>query len=177
MSKERAFFFAKRVFILFAILLLVTFILFLINMQTNLFTPYLEQASVYLNQANIFLDQSLMTGISIGMIILAVSVLFLPLILRGIKKQQYMVAVRRGVLSTIIFFVSQLLYTWSLDFGKSYLLLSIIIVLIVTFIIIEILSRFKSAEEEASFRTDLFASMSAGLVSSIVLTLIQIMIK
>lgn len=173
MSKTRAMIFLKRTITLCILILSILFIMWVVNDQTGLFAPLLNPATIWLTQANQFLDKSMMTGISVGMIVLALLVLFLPLLMKGTLKKQYLTAVSRGTIATFIFYISQRLYSWAEKFGKSYLILSISLVIFCSFVIIEVFARFKKSEEEASFRTDMLASMSAGLVSSIIFVLLR----
>lgn len=177
MPVSRAVGFLRSFLTMVGVITLIGFIVWVAQTQTGFLDPVIAMATLWLAQANAFLDTSMMTGISAGMIILSLLVLVLPLLMKGINKPQYTTAVRRGVVSSLVFFVSQILYTWAELQGRGLLIVSMIVVLILSFVIIEFLSRLLKAEHEAAFRTDMLASMASGLVSGIVLKLIEVLVR
>lgn len=176
-TNPRARSFLRRLLTVLAIIVAVVGALVLANHYTGFLNPALAQAVVWLEAGNDFLDQPLMRGVSVGVIVISLATLFLPLMMKGINRSQYLTAVRRGIVGTVVFFLSQQLYVYASSFGRAYLILAMVGVLIVTLIMVEVLSRFKHQEEEAAFRTDLAAGLSTGLVCALVFQAIESLLK
>jgi len=175
--KRRPLFFLQQIMMFIGVLACIGFALWMLQDRTGMLGPVLEPLKAWLAEADSFMDQSTLIGISTGMIVLSLLVLFMPLFLRSTIKSQYLTSVRRGIVASGVFFLSQVFYSLVDKLGKSYLILSMAAVMLASFLLIEILARFMKEENEASFRTDMFASMAAGLVSSIILTLVQGLVK
>lgn len=177
MANKRVFSFIRNVVVVLAIIVLIGVVVWVVQSTTGLLDPLIVEAQRLLELANGVLDTPLMAGISASMIVLSLVVLFIPLLMKGIQKKQYLTAVRRGIVASGVFFVSQLLYAWAETEGRSILLVSMVLVLVGSFILIELLARMLRAEEEASFRTDMVASMASGLMSGMVLKLVGILLE
>lgn len=177
MPVSRALGFLRSFLTLIGVLTLIGFIVWVAQTQTGFLDPVITHGLVWLGEVNTFLDTSMMTGISAGMIVLSLLVLVLPLLMKGIQKPQYTTAVRRGIVASLVFFVSQLLYTWAELQGRGLLILSMMVVLVLSFVLIEFLARLLRGENEVAFRTDMLASMASGLVSGIVLKLLEVLVR
>ena len=176
MSTKRVVTFLKRILVIFLILFIVIGGLVAVQLIWAPFTHEVRVVEAWIASANNFADQDLFTGISLGMIVLALAVAFLPLVSRKINRKQYMVATQRGVLAALVFFFSTMLYTWAGNLSRFWLIVAIVGVAIFTFILIETLALLMRQDEEVAFRTDLLASIASGLVSGIVLKLIQVLV-
>ena len=177
MSTRYAARFLKNVMITFLVLFIIAGSLVLAQIIFQPFDPLIARLTAWIAWANGIIDTSLITGISIGMIVLAMLVTILPLLNRKrINRQQYAVATQRGVVASLVFFFTQMLYGWAEGLSRFWLIVSIIGVIVVTFVIIETLARLMRSDEVVAFRTDLLASIASGLVSGIVIKMIQVML-
>lgn len=174
MSTKKALRFLRRVLIIGLVLFIIAGGLAIVQLMFGTFDPAIAQVTTWIAEANNVANTNLITGISIGMILLAILASVLPLVSRKINRKQYLVATQRGVLASLVFFFSQMLYTWAENLSRFWLIVAIVGVAIVTMIIIETLALLMRQDEEVAFRTDLIASIAAGLVSGIVLKLIEV---
>ncbi|MBN2811332.1 MAG: hypothetical protein JXP39_05510 [Spirochaetales bacterium] len=174
MSVKRAARFLNRIIEATIILFGIIVILALVQHGTGIFTPILREFSNRMAQAERLLDKRTMLGISSGMIVFTLASLLFPLFLRRVNKAQYRVNTLRGIISSVVFFFTQMLYSWAALKSRLHMFASMALAIIATLVIIEFLSHLISNEEEVSFRTDLLSAASSGLAAGIVIRLIQI---
>ena len=176
MSLSRAARFLKTVLIITLIVAVVIGALASIQLIAHPFNTQIDLARTWLAKLNTVIGENLMAGISLGMIVLVLLVAVLPLLMRNVNRSQYFVATQRGVISSVVFFLTQMLYTWAEGFSRFYLILSMALVILLTFVLVETLSLLMHSDrkEEMAFRTDLLAAFAAGLVSGIVIKLIMV---
>ena len=177
MSTKKAVRFLKQVLVVCLVLFIIVGGLLAVQLIFEPFTDQIILVTDWIAKVNSVVETSLFTGISVGMIVLALVVAFLPLVSRKINRRQYLVATQRGVLAALVFFFSQMLYTWAENLSRFWLIVAIVGVAAITFILIETLSLLMRQDEEVAFRTDLLASIASGLVSGIVLKLIQVLVQ
>ncbi len=131
----------------------------------------------YINQdigkVNSTLSAKLLTGISIGTILLVIFILFFPLFMKGVKKKRYFDSVYRGVIASFIYFISDWVYQYTGRISRFYFLLSALIFIIITIVMVEILALSTRREKEAEVRTDIIAAIVAGLVFSLIIKFIS----
>ena len=178
MTPNRAVLFLKQVLLVFMILFIIAGSLVIVQLMFQPFDPWIAHVTAWIAQANDVANTNLFTGLSIGMLALAVLVTLIPVLSRRkINRKQYAVATQRGVVASLVFFFTQMLYDWAEALSRFWLIVSIIGVVIASFVIIETLSRLMRQNEEVAFRTDILASIASGLVSGIVLKLIMVLIQ
>lgn len=89
------------------------------------------------------------------------------------SSKSYFKNIKQGVVSSFIFYLSQLINAHFEKIGQVYLLVSIIATIIITIILIQIGARiFRDKEEAVEFRTGYIASITAGLVFSVLLQML-----
>jgi hypothetical protein len=119
------------------------------------------------------LSAELLTGISIGTIVLVIFILFFPLFMKGVQKKRYFVSVYRGVISSFVYFISDWVYQYTGRISRFYFLLSALIFIIITIVMVEILALSSKREKEAEVRTDMIAAVVSGLVFSLIIKFIS----
>jgi glucan phosphoethanolaminetransferase (alkaline phosphatase superfamily) len=177
MSIKRATRFLQRVLVIFFILLITALALVAVQELFHPFTAYVQTAITWLDRTEELLSQNSWLGISLGMIVLTVLVAVFPLLLPRVNKKQYRTNTVRGVIASVVFFFTQLIYTWAETFGRLHLLAAMLMAIIITVITIEFLALLMRQDEEVNFRTDLLAAAASGLASGIVIKLIEVVVK
>ena len=164
-----------RKLLIFALLLVAIFYWGQIYYKVNL----LQLAGKYLNQYlpqldNLLLGQ-LITGITIGTVLFIIILLIIPLLIRSINTQSYFKNLNQCMVSSFIFYISQLVYDYLGKVNRVYLLISIGVVVIVTIVLIQATARmYKNPKDGVEFRTGFVASITAGLIFSLLLKLFLI---
>ena len=176
MTVKRASRFLNKVIVLTLTLVGVVLVLAAIESLFHPFTPWIEAGRHRVLDAERLLTGNSLMGISFGMIALTLVVCLIPLVMPSVNKKQYRTNTARGVLSSVVFFVSQGLYVWAETFGKLHLIGAMLLAIIITIIIIEFLALLTRVDEERSLRTDLLSSCAAGLASGIVIKLIEVLV-
>jgi hypothetical protein len=174
MSTRKALQFLRRVLIVALVLFIITGSMVIVQLMFQPFDPLIAKATEIIAEANGVANTNLITGISIGMLLLAVVASVLPLLSRKINRRQYLVAAQRGVVAALVFFFSQMLYDWAENLSRFWLIVSIVGVVVLTFVVIETLALLMRKDEEVAFRTDIIASIASGLVAGIVIKLIMV---
>jgi hypothetical protein len=116
-----------------------------------------------INKLNSTLSSEVVTGISIGGVLLILLVIIFPFFMRGIKKKQYFVSLQRGIISSLVFYFSTLLYQYTENISRFFLFLSVVIVIFVTVVLIEVITLSLKEAKQAEFRTDIVAAIASGL--------------
>jgi hypothetical protein len=177
MSVKRATHFLNKVIALTFAIIGIFLVLAVIESLFHPFTPWIDEARVRIADAERLLTANSLRGISFGMIALTLVVCVLPLLMPSVNKKQYRTNTARGVLASVVFFLSQGLYGWAESFGKLHLIGAMLLAIAVTIIVIEFLALLTRVDEERSLRTDLLSSCAAGLASGIVLKLIEVLVN
>jgi len=124
--------------------------------------PVVSKAEVTLSMLDKTLSSSLFSGVSLGTIVVILTILTLSMAGRGVHKRQYMVSYWRGILSSGIFFLSDAFYRFVRSKGILYYSASLALFIAVMLILVEIISRWGSVTEERERRTELLASIVSG---------------
>lgn len=148
---------------------------------SNLFFHFLDEPILVLRERMDYLNNvfssELIAGLSLGSLVLAVAIYILPKLIGGINRKSYDRSLRLGIISSLVFFLSNIVYQAVLKYGRVYLFIAIIVAGIVTTILIQILSlAFEDKEKEVSFRTDIISGISSGLIFGIIITVAQFFI-
>ncbi len=176
MSVRRATRFLNNVLIVSLVIVCAIVILAAVENVFHPFTPWLQGVKDWLVNAERTLNKTALMGISFGMVVLTLGACLGPIFLPRVNKQQYRTNTVRGVIASVVFFFTQLMYDWAENFGKLHLIGAMVAAIVVTMIVIEFLSLLTRVDEEVSLRTDLLASVASGLASGIVIKLIGIII-
>ncbi|MCA1950074.1 MAG: hypothetical protein LDL24_05860 [Treponema sp.] len=145
-----------------AVMLIVSVLAF-IQATLHPLDPVVSKAEVTLTILDKTLSSSLFSGVSLGTIVVILSILALSMAGRGVHRRQYMVSYWRGILSSGIFFLSDAFYRYVRSRGLLYYSASLALFIAVMLILVEIISRWGSASEERDRRTELLASIVSGL--------------
>lgn len=122
---------------------------------------------------NKFINNQIITGISIGTALFILMLLIIPVFAKDINTRSYFKNIKQGVVSSFIFYISQLIYAYFEKISQVYLVISIFAVMMITIVLIQIGAKmFRNKEDAMEFRTGYIASITAGLVFS---ALLQIM--
>jgi hypothetical protein len=114
-------------------------------------------------------------GISTGTLFFIAILIVLPILMRKINTRSYFKNLFQGVISSLIFFISQTIYLLCEKVSKFYLLVAIIGIAVITLILIKIVSSmYKKEADQIEFRTAYIASITAGLIFSVLLQLISL---
>ncbi|AEJ20081.1 hypothetical protein [Gracilinema caldarium] len=155
--------FLSQLMLVFIVILLIIGILALMQATLHPFDPVVSKAELTLSTLDKTLDSSLFSGVSLGTIVVILSILTLSMAGQGVHKRQYMVSYWRGILSSLIFFVSDAFYRYVRSQGMLYYSASLALFIVLMLILVEIISRWGSVTEERERRTELLASIVSGL--------------
>lgn len=132
-----------------------------------------DEAIAFVNQdigaAGATLSSQVVAGVSLGALALFLLLMLVPLLVRGVDNKQFLGSLFRGVLASAVFLCSDWLYGQLEQRGRIWLVVGILSSVIVTFFLIEIITRAGKAKQQVSNRTDLLASITSGLAFSLLL--------
>ncbi|MEK6794242.1 MAG: hypothetical protein AABZ39_05670 [Spirochaetota bacterium] len=169
--------FIDRLVLVLIILSVLLSALYLSNMFFHFLDDPLYILRERLDYLNTVLSSELIAGLSLGSLVLAIVIYMLPKLIGGINRKAYERSLRLGIISSLVFFLSNILYTVVLKHGRVYLFIAIIITGIVTTILVQVLSlMFEDKEKEVSFRTDIVSGISSGLIFGILIHVIMFFI-
>jgi hypothetical protein len=155
------------------ILGIILFILYYINKSFHIFDAPIDQLQDQLKSINRVFLNNIIAGISVGTVLLLVFIFVFPLMTKKINTRVYIQNIILGVISSFVFFVSQLIFQYFEKYGKFYMVISIASTIIITIIIVEIMSlSFKSDKKEIEFRTSVLGCIASGLIFGIVLNIV-----
>ncbi len=174
---KRAVRFLGKVLLTILFFALIGGIFFILQTFFHLFDGIISYVNQDISKVNSSLSQEALAGISFGAIALVVFILLFPLLMKGIKRKQYWISIQRGIISSLVFFLSQAGYQYAERFSRFYLFLSIAAVIVITLIFIEVLALSIRKEKESEFRTDIIAAVVSGLVFGILIKLILVAIS
>ncbi len=172
----------KKMYFLFLYFTLFIFFVvtcfFVINYFTGFFDPYIkkivERSGRVLTQTETFIFSQAFAGISIGALILVFVLLIYPLIFTSINAKEYYKDFFFGVLTAIVFYITEQLEKIFSDFKSVDLLLFILLIIIITYLLIEaVASLFKNKQKAADFKSQAVANVLSGIIFSMILTVIK----
>lgn len=117
------------------------------------------------------LSNQVVAGVSLASLVLFVILLLVPLAMRGVNNKQFLGSFSRGVLSSVVFLVSDWLYGVLEHQGRFWLVAGLFLTVVVTVILIELITRAGKERDEVGTRTDLMASITSGLAFALLLKL------
>jgi hypothetical protein len=134
--------------------------------------------NAYLAQANSVAYKDMFWGISTGTVFVIAILIILPVLMRNINTRSYFKNLYQGIISSLIFFISQTIYQYCAKISKFYLLVAIIGIAVITLILIRIVAAmYKQKTDKMEFRTAYIASITAGLIFSVLLQVISLWIN
>ncbi len=166
--------FLSKLFFTLIFIISILFILIIIQLVFHPFSVILSQISEWIINANKTLSSELIAGISIGTVIFVLLMFFFPLMHKGVNRKRYWSSIQKGLITSFVFYISQLFYRYAETIGRFYFLIALFIVIIITLILIEIITLSMREEKEIELRTDLIAAIVSGLIFGILLKLFMI---
>lgn len=155
------------------IVLLLGSILYGLQYYYHTFDEPLRQMTENLTFLNKILNNQIITGISLGTALFILMLLIIPFFAKDINTKSYFKNIKQGVVSSFIFYLSQLINSYLEKIGRVYLLVSIFAMMIITIILVQIGAKmFRKKEDAMEFRTGYIASITAGLVFSVLLKML-----
>jgi uncharacterized membrane protein YhaH (DUF805 family) len=119
------------------------------------------------------LTREAFNGITLGSLVLIVGLCVFPLFLRRIDEKAYARGLWRGVISASVFYISNQLFAFASRIGRVHFIVVMLAVIIVSAIVVEGISLAVKEEEEKSFRTDVVASITSGLLFGVLVKLAE----
>lgn len=135
----------------------------------------LDPIIAYVNQdvgaVGATLSTQVVAGVSLASLVLFLILMLIPLAIRGVDNRQFLGSFTRGILSSVVFLVSNWLYGELEVLGRFWLLVGMALMVVVTVVLIELITRAGRLKDEVNTRTDLMASITSGLAFSLLLNL------
>jgi hypothetical protein len=170
--KKRSF--LKRLLITVIILSVIAVAAYLLQLFFGIFDKPFADLRHYLAMADKMVVEQWVTGISVGTILGVILLLVIPIFSRNIDTRSYFKNIYTGIISSLIFYISNIAYGFIEKINKFYLFLSIIAVIIIAFILIQIIAGMFRKDNGVQFRTDVVSGITAGLIFGVLLKLIFI---
>lgn len=133
--------------------------------------PFIAYVNQDVGAVGATLSNELVAGVSLASLVLFVILLLIPLAMRGVHNGQFLGSFTRGILSSVVFLVSNWIYSELQGFGRFWLLVGIVSMIVVTVVLIELITRAGREKDEVNTRTDLMASITSGLAFSLLLNI------
>lgn len=168
--------FIVRLFIIVLIIAIAGFVLYILQTQMHLFDEQVKYFEEKIALTDRGLQIQFIAGISIGTILFIIFITLIPLLMRKVDNKTYIKSLQRGILSAFVFFISDALYKWLEEFGRVYMIIAIIAVVLITIILIEIFTLSMKEHEEITVKTDLIAAIVSGLLFGVILKIIMLVL-
>jgi len=135
----------------------------------------LDPVIAYVNQdvgaVGATLSNQIIAGVSLASLVLFIILMLIPLAIQGVNNRQFLGSFSRGILSSVVFLVSNWLYAGLEGLGRFWLLVGILLMVVVTMVLIELITRAGKVKDEINTRTDLMASITSGLAFSLLMNM------
>ena len=161
--------FLRRLIRFAFILVALASILFTIQTLWHVFDPLIAYVDQDVDLAGATLSAQILAGVSVAALALFLVFLIIAIAHRGVNNHQFVISFLRNILSSAVFLVSDWAFTSLQKMGRFYLILALVSTLVVTIILIEMITKASKRKEEVSVRTDLLASIVAGLAFGLIL--------
>lgn len=169
--------FLSRILALVLISLLVVIGLVIIQQIWGTFTPLIDYLNQDLQAVDSTLGAELVAGISLGGLVVFLILLLIPILTPGVNTKNFLSAFFRGLLASAVFLATNYFYARMEELGRFYLLASMALAIVVTFVLIEIIALSGRKEDQKAVRTDLSASIASGLAFGLILELVGFALK
>lgn len=133
--------------------------------------PFIEYVNQDVGAVGATLSNQMVAGVSLASLVLFLIFMLIPLALRGVNNGQFLGSFTRGILSSAVFLVSNWIYGELETLGRFWLLVGILLMIVVTVVLIELITRAGKEKDEVNTRTDLMASITSGLAFSLLLNM------
>ncbi|MGO8694802.1 MAG: hypothetical protein ACLQMF_14155 [Rectinemataceae bacterium] len=147
--------------------------LYFAQKRYGLFDSEINAIDSFVAEANASLSNEAFAGISMGSLALVLGLCVFPIFVKKFDNKAYLRGLWRGLISALVFFVSNGLYSLAAQASRLYLIAALAIVIVASALLVEGISLAVREEYERSFRTDIVASIASGLLFSVLLKLGQ----
>lgn len=147
--------------------------LYFAQKRYGLFDSEINAIDSFVAEANASLSNEAFAGISMGSLALVLGLCVFPIFVKKFDNKAYLRGLWRGLISALVFFVSNGLYSLAARASRLYLIAALAIVIVASALLVEGISLAVREEYERSFRTDIVASIASGLLFSVLLKLGQ----
>jgi hypothetical protein len=137
------------------------------------FDELIAKALAFVDDLDSKLTREAFNGITIGSLVLIVGLCVFPLFLRRIDEKAYARGLWRGVISASVFYISNQLFAFASRISRVHFIVVMLAVIITSAIVVEGVSLAVKEEEEKSFRTDVIASITSGLLFGVLVKLAE----
>jgi hypothetical protein len=127
----------------------------------------------FVDELDAKLTSEAFNGITLGSLVLILALCVFPLFLKRIDEKAYARGLWRGVISAAVFYLSNRLFALASSIGRIHFIVTMLGVVILTAVVIEGVSLAVREEEERSFRTDVTASITSGLLFGVLVKLAE----
>lgn len=156
------------------LILLLGSIIYGLQYYFHIFDEPLRQLNENLSFMNKLVNNQIITGLSIGTVIFILMLIIIPVLAKDINTKSYFINIKKGIISAFIFYLSQQFNAYFQKMGQIYLVLSILATIIITIALIQVVTKmFRSKTDAIEFRTEYIASITAGLVFSVLLQMMM----
>ncbi|HBE78126.1 MAG TPA: hypothetical protein DDW65_10155 [Firmicutes bacterium] len=164
-----------KFFKILIVLLILAGMLFGLQYYLRILDKPLQVFNNFIEKSNRMVSKDMFWGISTGTIFFIAILIILPILMHKINTRSYFKNLFQGLISSFIFFISQIIYNWCAKISKFYLLVAIVAIAIITLILIKIVAgMYKKEADQVEFRTAYVASITAGLIFSVLLQLVTL---
>lgn len=133
--------------------------------------PFIRYVNQDVGAVGATLSNQMVAGVSLASLVLFLILMLVPLAIRGVNNRQFLGSFSRGILSSGVFLVSNYIYSELETWGRFWLLAGIVLMIVVTVVLIELITRAGKEQNEVNTRTDLMASITSGLAFSLLLNM------
>jgi hypothetical protein len=137
------------------------------------FDAIIAKGLAFVDDLDSKLTREAFNGITLGSLALIVALCVFPLFLKRIDEKAYARGLWRGVISAAVFYLSNRLFALAQSIGRIHFIVTMLGVIVVSAIVIEGVSLAVKEEEERSFRTDVVASITSGLLFGVLVKLAE----
>lgn len=161
-------------FVIIIIVLVAGTSLFVVNYFSGFLNPLLDSLNKLMPQINSMVFRELVAGISVGTFIFIGVLLVFPFVSNNLDVKIYFKEFLFGLLSALVFFLSDALQKLLKHINSVYILLILLGVIIMTWAIIEIIAAlFLKKAAAVEFRSQTIAGILAGILFSIIVNLVK----
>ncbi len=168
--------FARYLRNLLRIVVILVVLFFVLAGVQAIFHPFddlIARATAFVDGLDAKLTSEAFNGITLGSLVLILALCVFPLFLKRIDEKAYARGLWRGVISASVFYLSNRLFALASSFGRIHFIVTMLIVVVVAAVVIEGVSLAVKEEEERSFRTDVTASITSGLLFGVLVKLAE----
>ena len=159
------------------ILVVLVFILAGIQSIFHPFDTLIARGMAFVGYLDSKLTSEAFNGITLGSLVLIVGLCIFPLFLKRIDEKAYARGLWRGLIAAAVFFLSNRLFALATKIGRVHFIVTMLGVIVATAIVVEGVSLAVKEEEERSFRTDVTASITSGLLFGVLVKLAEYAIE